>query len=696
MRTTQLLSTTAVVCLMAAMPAAAQQDGEVIDLDAISVESESDTTLQQEGYVAEIGRQATKVDTPIALIPQAVSTVTQDQMEDQKPRTVNETLGYTASAVPGNYGLDTRYDAFFLRGFPAYYNGMFRDGLRQYNGPSAWFRNDPYTLEGIAILKGPASSLYGVSGPGGIVNMVSKRPKEQTFREVEALVGTDNRRQLAYDFTGAADEEGRVLYRITGLMRDADTTLEGYRDDKRLIAPALTWNATDRTTITFLGEYSEANVGGTASFYNPSYGVASDIYVGDPEYNDFDQVQWRLGYELEHELTDSVTLVQKLRYAEVDADLQYSGLYDGGGGTLARYWGHYLEDMDVLTVDNQARMIFATGVWDHELVAGMDYTRARYDAWSADGYVSAAATQAMQAPYFGGQDSEQWGLYVHDQVTSGPMTLFGSLRYDWVDNVDTVATGDQTDNHYEALSGRLGVSYQMANGLVPYYNYSTSFAPNVGLVFDNPTDPADEGRPAEPTRAVQNELGLKYQIPGTPSLISAALFRIEQEDGVVFDTSAGANKQRQLDMTSTGIELEAATEFDSGLSLMASYTHLRVEIDKGVTGAEGKELSGTPNDVASIWAHYAPKGGALKGWGFGMGLRYVGESWGDDTNTIRNDDRIFVDAALSYDFAEAGYPGLTLQANVKNLFDKTKQTCTAGYCYRDEGRTATVSMGYRF
>jgi len=79
-----------------------------------------------------------------------------------------------------------------------------------------------------------------------------------------------------------------------------------------------------------------------------------------------------------------------------------------------------------------------------------------------------------------------------------------------------------------------------------------------------------------------------------------------------------------------------------------------------------------------------------------MGLRYVGESWGDDTNTIRNDDRIFVDAALSYDFAEAGYPGLTLQANVKNLFDKTEQTCTAGYCYRDEGRTATVSMGYRF
>src|SRR5690606_6983061 len=134
------------------------QDQGVTVLEAITVEAESDDILVQDGYVAKQDRIGTKVDTPIAQIPQAISVVTQDQIEDQKPRTLNEALTYTASANPNSIGFDSRYDAFYLRGFPAYYTGSFRDGLRQYNGPSAWFKTEPYGIEGITILKGPASS----------------------------------------------------------------------------------------------------------------------------------------------------------------------------------------------------------------------------------------------------------------------------------------------------------------------------------------------------------------------------------------------------------------------------------------------------------------------------------------------------------------------------------------------------------
>src|SRR5690606_23009189 len=165
-------------------PANAQ---DVIVLDRIDIEAESDDILVQDGYVAKEDRIGTKVDTPIAEIPQAISVVTQDQIEDQKPRTLNDALGYTAGANPNSFGFDSRYDAFFLRGFPAYYTGIFRDSLRQYNGPSAWFKTEPYGIEGLTVLKGPASSLYGISGPGGLVNIVTKRPKEERFREVEIL-----------------------------------------------------------------------------------------------------------------------------------------------------------------------------------------------------------------------------------------------------------------------------------------------------------------------------------------------------------------------------------------------------------------------------------------------------------------------------------------------------------------------------
>ena len=674
------------------LPATAQQ-AQNFDLGTLQLEAESDDTLQQDGYVAQRGRQATKVDTEIRRIPQNISVVTEDQIEDQQPRTLLDTVGYSSGTSVNNFGFDTRYDALYLRGFPAFYTGLFRDGLRQYNGPSAWFRNDPYTYEGVALLKGPASSLYGVSGPGGLANVVSKRPLDYRFRELKVTTGTDDRAELAFDFSGPVDEDGKLLYRLTGLWRDAGTPLPGYDDDKMLLAPSLTYHFNDRTRITFLGEYSEATVGGTAAFYNPGYGTASNLYNGDPAYNDFDQTQWRAGYQIEHELTDAITLRQNLRYAEVDADLEYSGFYAAGGG-LARYWGHYVEDMQQFTVDTHAEIAFNTGAVDHELVAGIDYTQASYDAFSAVGYVSAADTAAMPLPYAGGQENDQIGVYFHDQITAGAWTIFASGRYDWVDTTARDATGTRTATSDEAFSGRFGVAYEFANGVTPFANYSTSFSPNVGRVFDDVTSTVS--RAAEPTRAEQAEIGVKYVIPGTDSLITASLFDILQEDGVVFDTSTGVNKQRQLDLHSQGFEIEAQANLTEALRVTGSFTQLNVEIEKGAAGTNGNDLSAIPETSASLWAFYEPRAGALKGIGIGGGLRYVGPSWGDDQNTFRNSEKLFADVSFTYDLARHGVKGMIVQANIKNLFDEDGQTCSAGTCYRYEGRTATLGLRHRF
>nr|WP_246233281.1 TonB-dependent receptor [Aurantimonas aggregata] len=101
---------------------------------------------------------------------------------------------------------------------------------------------------------------------------------------------------------------------------------------------------------------------------------------------------------------------------------------------------------------------------------------------------------------------------------------------------------------------------------------------------------------------------------------------------------------------------------------------------------------------ASIWSDYTVQGGQAKGLGVGAGLRYVGESWGDDTNSFKNDSRILVDASLSYDFGAANpkLEGVSAQVNAKNLFDKRDATCSSGYCYREEGRNVIGSLRYRF
>jgi iron complex outermembrane receptor protein len=676
--------------LAATHEAFAQDELGVTVLEQISVEAESDDILVQDGYVAKKDRIGTKVDTPIVQIPQAISVVTQDQIEDQKPRTLNEAIGYTASANPNTYGLDTRYDAFFLRGFPAGYNGVFRDGLRQYNGLSAWFKTEPYGLEGVTILKGPASSLYGISGPGGIVNLVTKRPKEERFREVEVLFGGYDRYQAAFDFSGPVNEEGTILYRMTGLGRLADTELPGYPEDKLYLAPAFTIKPDEDTRLTVLSEISHSVTGGTAIYHYDGSGTLSNIYAGDPAWNDFAQTQGRIGYEFEHRFNDVLTVRQNLRYSAIDADLEYSGF---NPAPPARYWGHYKEDMKNFIVDNMAQFEFDTGPVSHTAVAGIDYAWTYYDAQITSAGSLDDIRDATLAPY-SGQEANQTGIYLHDQMEWQDLTLFLSGRYDWVDTDSTEAGQAETRQKDDAFSGRVGLSYRTEWGIIPYANYSTSFAPNIGFVED-PTG----RRPARPTIADQKEIGVKYEIPDTNAVVSAAWFDITQEDGSVFDASGdGIQVQRQYDMNSRGFELEANASFDNGFSLIASYTHLRVKIEDGPEGTEGKELSATPNDVLSLWGHYAFEDGALAGLGLGAGIRYVGESYGDDQNTFKNEARTFIDAALSYDFGylKPEMEGVMLQVNAKNLFDEQKQTCSAGYCYRDEGRSVFGSLRYRF
>jgi iron complex outermembrane receptor protein len=671
-------------------------------LQRLEVEAESDDILVQDGYVAKQDRIGTKVDTPIAEIPQAISVVTQEQIEDQKPRTLNETLSYTASANPNSFGYDSRYDAFFLRGFPAYYNGIFRDGLRQYNGPSAWFKTEPYGIEGVTVLKGPASSLYGISGPGGLVNLVTKRPKEERFREVELLGGSFGRTQAAFDLSGPVNEDGSLLYRLTGLGRLSGTELPAYRDDKLYLAPAVTWKPDEDTKLTVLGEVSRAVTGGTAFFYNPAYGQASSLYEGDPAWNDFTGIQGRIGYEFEHRFTDWLTVRQNLRFGAVDADLEYSGHYPIDptvpDAPLARYWGHYKENMKSLVVDNMAQTEFDTGAVSHLAVAGLDYGWSTYSAGNAVSYVSVNDIAAMPLAFSGSQNMHQLGAYLHDQMQWNGFTLFASGRYDWVRNNSTDFQFARTDQTDHAFSGRLGLSYRTDWGIIPYANYSTSFAPNLGFVYDYGTN---QRRVAKPTRGRQIEVGVKYEIPDHDVLLGAAYFNIDQTDGVVYDgtfDAAGNQRQRQLDLNAQGLELEANASFDNGLDLVASYTYMRMNIVRGVAGTEGNQLSATPNHIFSLWGHYTFHSDALAGLGLGAGVRYVGESFGDDQNSFTNADRMLVDASLSYDFGarNAKLEGLKLQVNAKNLFNERKQICTAGNCYWDEGRAVFGSLRYRF
>lgn len=681
--------------------AADAQDATV--LDRLEVTAESDDILVQDGYVATSGRIGSKIDTPLVEVPQSISTVTERQLDEQNPRTVQEALGYVPGVRTGAYGFDPRFDAFFIRGFEATYSGIFRDGLRQFNSPTGLFRQEAYGLEGITVLKGPASALYGASNAGGLVNLMTKRPTDVPFREVEVQVGSHNRVQGNFDVSGPANADGTLLYRLTGLARDSDTAVPGFPDDRFYIAPALTWQPDEDTSLTVLGEFMQSTVGGTAAYFNDANGV-TDIFEGDPSYNDFPQQQARLGYEFEHSFNDTVTLRQNARYSWLDNELEYANVkglagypdYDCAtflptGGTLPgieRCAGYNAEQARTFVIDNQAQIDTSTGPIDHRILLGLDYGRISYDQRQGYGAVPVAGG-SLPSFFTQAQTLNQVGLYASDQMSFDDLHVTLGARHDWLDGETTTPSGviEQKD---EQFSWRTGVSYETPWGLVPFANYTTSFTPNVGTLVS--------GQPANPTTGEQKEIGVKYLVPDYNAVVTASLFDIEQEDAVVFEVVNGRNTQVNRDLRSRGFEIEANASLYSGLNLIASYAYVDMEIVRSPGGFAGNTLNSTPRHIASVWGDYTIQGGPAAGLGFGGGVRYVGESFGNDANTIVNDDRYFLDAAFHYDFGARNpkLEGVRLQVNATNLLDDRGETCAAGYCYRDEGRTVVGSLRFRF
>ncbi|WP_244606987.1 TonB-dependent siderophore receptor [Bosea sp. CS1GBMeth4] len=676
------------------------EPGRQIQLDTIVVEGQGSGekgVFTANGYVATSGRSASKTDTPLLETPMSVSTVTQAQLEERKPQNLLEALAYTPGARIGTYGFDPRYDAFTIRGIDVTHNAVFRDGLRQIGSPNGLMRLEPYGLEAISVLRGPASAIYGASTSAGIVDLISKRPTQTPFREIEVQAGSFGRKQFNFDLSGPANPEGTLLYRLTGLIRDARSDISAIRDDRIFIAPALTWKPNEATQLTVLGEYMDSTTGGTAAYLN-QYGPyvdrqgnvlfktmgATRVYVGDRRYNDFRQQQARIGYEFEHRFDEVFTFRQRARFSKLGNNQQY--VYGEPGLTR--------ENTEGFSIDSSLEAKVRTGALDHTLLAGVDFSRLHYKSKEAFGGVPLGYNPAFL--WRTEQRLTTTGVYLQDQVKWGNWRLSAGLRQDWVDSAfeagSAGAVPTESRRSDGKFTGRAALSYVTAFGLAPYVSYGTSFVPNPGTVLN--------GGVAQPTSGKQAELGVKYDLPGYNASLRAAVFNIRQENGVVYEVVDGLNRQVQIDLRSSGFEIEGVASLANGLSLQASYSYNDARIKKLTEETVGNRLTSVPYHMASLWLDYAVQDGPARGLGIGGGVRYVGSSLGDNLGrpVIDNKARTFVDASIRYDLENLSpqLKGMRIQVNATNLLDEVEQTCTAGYCYFDEGRKVIASLRYRW
>lgn len=639
--------------------------------------------VQTDGYVAKSGRTATKTDTPVAETTQSVSVISRKQLDDRQPQNLKEAIDYTPSVRTGEFGTEPRFDVFKLRGIELSYTGVFRDGLRQISSTNGLFRLEPYGVEAMTILRGPAASIYGASSSGGIVDIISKRPTDEQLREIELQYGSYGRKQVAFDASGPVTEDGSILYRLTGVARDARNEVAAIKDDRTMIAPAFTWKPDEGTKFTVLGEYMDSTTGGTWGYINDANG-ATPVYGGDSRFNDFTQKQWRIGYELEHELSDNLTLHHKLRYSDLSATERY---------VYATFPGVVYEDTRGLATDTYLEAEFATGRAQHKFIGGIDYSFMEFDSRLGRGAVpfTNTFTYVPAITSVTTQKQNAIGMYVQDQIELDAWRIGLGLRHDWHDS-DFTNNGTGGSRSDSVTTGRASIGYVTSWNIMPYVSYGTSYVANTGVIFGTGTDQAS------PTEGKQYEIGVKYEIPDHNILLSAAYFNIEQKNASFYDTVALS--LRQLDLHSRGIELEATASLDNGLSLTGGYSYNDVEITRQNPATVGNQLGSTPFHMFSLWANYDVQTGPLEGLGIGAGVRYVGSSFGNDAHTpvYNNDARTFVDASLRYDLGKlnSAMEGVKLQVNATNLLDEVDQVCSKGYCLFDEGRKVVGSIKYRF
>ncbi|WP_222863930.1 TonB-dependent siderophore receptor [Pigmentiphaga aceris] len=647
-----------------------------------------------EGFVAQRTASGSKTDTPIVEIPQTINVVTADEVAARGAISLSQALRYTPGV--SNRGYTESYmlaDETTSRGFspsPQYLDGSYLPYAGSLGGAS---QIEPYSLERIEVLKGPASVLYGQNQPGGIVNMVTKKPTDTPVREVKLGLGSYGRVNGALDVGGVINEDRSLLYRLVAVANTGDQQIDATKGQRLFIAPSLTWRPSAATSIT---AYLQLQRDDAVQDYQalPHIGsllpgpggqrISRDFFGGDPNYNDFYREQQILGVDWSHRFSDSLQFRQGLRFVNVND--RYKGFYlsafaSGAGGQsdysrALRTKIDWQQHNTVLSLDNNLEWRSASGPVQHTVLAGVDYRRfdRRYDGYNAYSvtaidlynprYDLATADPVLTTNWHDTVD--QVGFYLQDQMRWRDLILTVGGRHDWagIHNRDQFAN-TQTEQNHSAFTGRAGLTWLAGGGWAPYVSYSESFVPIVGTDF--------YGSTFKPTTGEQIELGVKFQPPGTRALASFSVFDIRQKNLTTTDYAHPGFSVQEGEVRSQGAELEIKARVFDNIDVIAAVSRADVRTTKSNNAASlNKQAVFSPPWSASLWANYRLPDGALKGLDIGLGARWTGSKYGDSGNTFRTPAYTVFDAALRYDLGEinAGWRGAELTLNVQNLFDK--------------------------
>lgn len=654
-----------------------------------------------DGYRATRSASATRTDTPIHEIPQSISVVPAQVVQDIAAIRLEDALDYAGGVERGNNFGGQGLTEFLLRGFSSqeFYRNGFAINRGYPNMP------DAAAIERIEVLRGPASMLYGRGDPGGTFNIVSKQPQAQRRTVLGSQVNTEGLRRGTLDTTGALDEQAEFTYRLNLVAEGSDSFRDHVESERYNVAPVLRWDLSDVTAIIFEGDYLHNRHPldrGVTRYANQPRQLPRDRFLGEENAGKFANENATTQLRIEHLLTDQWTLRGGVQY--LDGSLEGGAVENNGlgadGRTVGRnYSERRLEWSDTAVQASLEGRFNALG-FAHTLLTGVEYDDFNYQSRidRSPGGVGDFPLDIYQPVYgqplpaltrtttFDDEDLQSYALYLQDQVqlTERLALQLGArlerFEQDYTNRLSAAGSWDQAHN---AASPRLGAIYDLTESLAVYANASRSFKPNRG---------ADRSSQAfDPEEGIAYETGIKY-LPAHDLSVTAALFHITKENVLTADPLDSNYQIAAGEVRSRGFDLSVAGNVTPQWRVIGGYAYVDAEVTKSnaATLPVGSRLANVPRHSFNLLDTYEFDSGALDGLGLGVGMKHVGSRKGSTSSTAFDMGAYTVVDLLAY------YPlteRVRLNLNLDNVFNEEYDERAWGNIWAYPGAPRTLQAG---
>jgi len=670
---------------LSALAAAAAGSGRDSALDLADADSvyELDTLNIHAGadWRPTRSASATRTDTAIEDIPQSISVISAQVLEDLDVARIDHAMDFAGGVVRGNNFGGLQISGYTVRGFTT--GEIYRNGFPANRGTST--SPDASSVERVEVLKGPSSGLYGRSDPGGLVNIVTKRPQQDPFTHIRASAGSWDRYRTALDINRPLDSGGKILTRLNLAVEDNGSFRDHVEQQRQVVSPSLTWHMNTKTHLQL-----DAEIVRNDSIYDrgisPVNGDPSVMnrkrFLGEPNDGKMRNNNQMLQASLEHWLPNDwkLRLANQywrghLRGTTSENQLPAAPNFD----TVRRrtrqrdfQWHGNMTQLDLVgsftLVGMQHQFLFG---FEHEThTNGSTFWQSNYPpSYAIDinnpiygGPKPTVITQTSSA-----STTEIWGLNLQDQIaiTEKLRGQIGVRIENYQLDGRNLITGTSNPHQEKDIATpRVGLVYEILPSINLFGSAAKSFKPN-GV---------DElGDSRKPEEGIGYELGTKFEILGGRLGGTLGLFHITKENVLTNNPDYPANSIIQQvpigEQRSRGFDMQVSGHISKGIRIIAAYAWIDAEVSKSNNPnlPAGRDLAGIPRHSGSVMGVYQFQRGLLKDSEIGASLFYVGtRASSTDANRYDVSDYTTVNFFLRYKPSE----NLSIGLNLNNLGDE--------------------------